>query len=48
MYQRDQDWGNYLALRESTDHIVAALERGIILCRSRMTPVTMNCVVSTI
>jgi tetratricopeptide (TPR) repeat protein len=27
MYQRDQDWGNYLALRESTDHIVAALER---------------------
>jgi len=27
MYQRDQDWGNYLALRDSTDHIVAALER---------------------
>jgi hypothetical protein len=27
MYQRDQDWSNYLATRESTDQIVAALER---------------------
>jgi tetratricopeptide (TPR) repeat protein len=27
MYQCDQDWGNYLAIRESTDQIVAAIER---------------------
>lgn len=27
MYQRDTDWGGYLALRESTNQIVTALER---------------------